>query len=138
MTVEATYSALRARLETAGLPVHDSAVVTDQDELVVATYYILFAPLPTDREERYAAGPSLDSTGDYDVDVRVVGATRTALLKAVDRLRAAFVGHRLSVPGRVCSPARVEMGKAELDRSIKPGLWVCDTGVLFTSRPGGS
>lgn len=138
MTVEAVYTALKARLETTGLPVHDSAVVNDDDELVEATYYILFAPLPSDREERYAQGPSLDSTGDFDVDVRVVGATHTALLKAVDRLRTAFVGHRLVVSGRSCTPARVEMGKAELDRSIKPGLWVCDTGIMFTSRPGGS
>lgn len=138
MTVEAVYTALKARLETTGLPVHYSAVVNDDDELVEATYYILFAPLPSDREERYAQGPSLDSTGDFDVDVRVVGATHTALLKAVDRLRTAFVGHRLVVSGRSCTPARVEMGKAELDRSIKPGLWVCDTGIMFTSRPGGS
>lgn len=138
MTVEAVYTALKSRLSTTGIPVHDSALVTDQDELIIATYYILFAPLPSDREERYAQGPSLDSTGDFDVDVRVVGATHTALLKAVDRLRSAFVGHRLVVSGRSCTPARVEMGKAELDRSIKPGLWVCDTGIMFTSRPGGS
>ena len=138
MTVEAVYTALKTRLETTGIPVHDSALVTDQDELIIATYYILFAPLPSDREERYAQGPSLDSTGDFDVDVRVVGATHTALLKAVDKLRSAFVGHRLVVSGRSCTPARVEMGKAELDRSIKPGLWVCDTGIMFTSRPGGS
>jgi hypothetical protein len=138
MTVEATYAALKSRLETTGLPVHDSAVVNDQDELIPGTYFILFAPLPSDREERYAQGPSLSSTGDFDVDVRVVGSTHTALLKAVDRLRTAFVGHRLVVSGRSCTPARVEMGKAELDRSIKPGLWVCDTGILFTSRPGGS
>lgn len=138
MTVESTYAALKSRLVTTGIPVHDSALVSDQDELVVATYYILFAPLPDDREERYAQGPSLDSAGDFDVDVRVVGATLSALLKAVDRLRGAFLGHRLVVAGRSCSPARVETGKAELDRSIKPGLWVCDTGILFTSRPGGS
>lgn len=138
MTVEATYAALRSRLESTGLPVHDSALVTAQDELVVATYYILFAPLPSGREERYAQGPSLDSTDDFDVDVRVVGATHRALLQAVDRLRAAFLGHRLVVSGRTCSPARVETGRAELDRSIKPGLRVCDTGILFTSRPGGS
>lgn len=138
MSVEATYAALRSRLGSTGLPVHDSAVVNDQDELVPGTYFILFAPLPSDREERYGQGPSMGSTADFDVDVRVVGATHSALLKAVDRLRAAFLGHRLVVPGRTCTPARIEAGKAELDRSIKPGLWVCDTGVLFTSRPGGS
>lgn len=138
MSVEAVYTALKARLESTGLPVHGSAMVTPQDELVQATYYILFAPLPSDREERYAQGPSLASTGDYDVDVRVVGVSQLALLKAVDRLRTAFLGHRLVVEGRVNSPARVETGQALLDRSIKPGLWVCDTGILFTSRPGGA
>lgn len=136
MSVEATYSALKARLESTGLPVYDSALVTDQDELVEATYYILFAPAPTDREERYTEAVSVDSAGDYDVDVRVVGHTHTALLKAVDRLRTAFVGHRLVVANRKCSPIHVEAGKALLDRSIKPGLWVCDLGLLFTLRPG--
>lgn len=136
MTVEATYSALKARLESTGLPVYSSALVTDQDELVQATYFILFAPTPTDREERYTEGVSVDSAGDYDADVRVVGHTHTALLKAVDRLRNAFVGHRLVVPGRSATPAHVEAGKAVLDRSIKPGLWVCDVGLLFTLRPG--
>lgn len=134
MSVEATYAALRSRLESTGLPVHDSALVTDQDELVIATYYILFAPTPTDRTERFTEAVSLDSAGDYDTDVRVVGHTRTALLKAVDRLRTAFVGHRLVVPDRQCTPIRVEAGKAVLDRSIKPGLWVCDMGLLFTLR----
>lgn len=138
MTVEAVYSALKSRLESTGLPVHDSALVNAQDQLVQATYFILFAPLPSDREERYARGPSLDSTGDFDVDVRVVGKTHTGLLQAVDKLRTAFVGHRLVVPGRWCTPARVEMGKALLDREVKPGLWVCDTGIMFTSRAGGS
>lgn len=137
MSVEATYAALKSRLESTGLPVYDSALVTAEDELIQATYYILFAPTPTDREERYTEAVSVDSTGDFDVDVRVVGYTHTALLKAVDRLRTAFVGHRLVVPGRSASPAHVEAGKAVLDRSIKPGLWVCDMGVLFTLRPGG-
>jgi len=135
MSVEATYLALKARLATTGIPVEDSAKVTDEDALEIGTYFILFAPLPTDREERYAEGVSVDSTGDYDVDVRVVAGSHTALLKAVDRLRGAFVGHRLVVSGRSCTPARVEAGKVDLDRSVKPGLWFCDTGILFTSRP---
>lgn len=138
MTVEATYGALRARLETTGLPVHDTALVTPQDALVVATYLILFAPLPDDLEERYSMPVAVEGPAEYDVDVRVVGASFTALLKAMDRVRSAVVGHRLVIPGRSCTPARLESGKAVLDRSIKPGLWVCDTGILFTSRPGGS
>lgn len=135
MSVEAVYAALRGRLESTGLPVHDSALVSPEDALVVATYFILFAPLPDTREERYAQGPSLTSTGDFDVDVRVVGASFTACLKAVDRLRNAFQGHRLVVSGWSASPARVEAGRVLLDREIKPGLWVCDTGILFTLRP---
>lgn len=137
MSVEAVHGALRARLESTGLPVHDSAVVNDQDELIVGTYFILFAPLPSDREERYAQGPSLLSTGDYDVDVRVVGATKTAALRAVDRLRSAFLSAPLVVPGWQPARVRVESGRLLLDREIKPGLWVCDTGLLFTLRPGG-
>lgn len=136
--IEATFEALRARLETTGLPVHDTALVNDQDELVVGTYLILFATLPDDLVERYTAGVDVDGPTEWDVDVRVVGASHAALLKALDRLRSAIVGHRLVVPGRVCSKARLEAGTAVLDRSIKPGLWVCDTGVLFTSRPGGT
>lgn len=136
MTVEATYSALRVRLESTGLPVYDSALVTDQDVLIPGTYYILFAPTPTDRTERFTEAVSVDSAGDYDVDVRVVGGTLNGLLKAVDGLRTAFVGHRLVVANRQCTPIQVEAGKALLDRSIKPGLWVCDTGLLFTLRPG--
>lgn len=136
MTVEATYSALRARLESTGLPVYDSALVTPEDELIPGTYFILFAPTPTDRTERFTEAVSVDSAGDYDVDVRVVGGTLTGLLGAVDRLRTAFVGHRLVVENRKCSPIHVEAGKALLDRSIKPGLWVCDMGLLFTLRPG--
>lgn len=134
MSVEATYTALKTRLETTGLPVHDSALVTDQDELIPGTYYILFAPAPTDRTERLTEAVSVDSAGDFDVDVRVVGGTLNGLLRAVDKLRTAFVGHRLVVVGRQCTPIQVEAGKAVLDRSIKPGLWVCDMGLLFTLR----
>jgi hypothetical protein len=134
MSVEAVYTALKARLATTGIPVHDSALVTAEDELVQATYYILFAPSPTDVAERFTEAVSVDSAGEYDVDVRVVGYTHSALLRAVDRLRTAFVGHRLVVTGRQCTPIKVEAGKAELDRSIKPGLWVCDLGLLFTLR----
>jgi len=135
MTVEAVYTALKSRALTTGLPVHDSALVSDQDELIQATYYILFAPSPTDVVERFTEAVSVGSTGDYDVDVRVVGVTLAALLKAIDRLRVAFVGHRLVVASRQCTPIKVEAGKAELDRSIKPGLWVCDLGLMFTLRP---
>lgn len=136
--IEQTYAAIRTRLESTGVPVHDTALVTAQDSLIVATYFILFATLPDDREDRYTMPVSATGPTDWDVDVRVVGASHAALLAAMGRLRSAFVGHRLVVPGRDCSPARIEAGTAELDRAIKPGLWVCDTGILFTSRPGGS
>lgn len=136
--IEETFAALKQRLQTTGLPVHDTALVTSQDQLVVATYFILFATLPDDREDRYAQAVSAAGPTDWDVDVRVVGASHSALLAALGRLRTAFVGHRLVVAGRDNSPARIEAGTAELDRAIKPGLWVCDTGILFTSRPGGS
>jgi hypothetical protein len=139
MTVEATYNAVRSRLETTLLPVHDTALVTPEDKLIVATYLILFAPLPDDLEEqRYTMPVGVEGPADFDIDVRIVGATFGALLKAMDRVRSAVVGHRFQIPGRWCNPARLETGKAELDRSIKPGLWVCDTGILFTSRPGGA
>lgn len=136
--IEETFTALKSRLQSTGLPVYDTALVTPQDTLVVATYFILFASLPDDREDRYAQAVAASGPVDWDVDVRVVGASHAALLAALGRLRTAFVGHRLVVSGRSCSAAQIEAGTAELDRSIKPGLWVCDTGILFTSRPGGS
>jgi hypothetical protein len=136
--IEATYTALKGLLETTLLPVNDSAVVTDEDELVRATYLILFAPVPDDVESRYAQGVTAAGVAEFDYDLRVVGATHAALLKALDRVRNMVVGKYLMVPGRQPSRMRMEFGKAELDRSVKPGLWVCDTGILFTSRPGGS
>lgn len=136
--IESTYAALRSRLESTGLPVYDTALVSSQDALVVATYLILFASLPDDREDRYGQAVAAAGPVDWDVDVRVVGASHGALLAALGRLRTAVVGHRFEIAGRSCSKARLESGTAELDRSIKPGLWVCDTGILFTSRPGGS
>lgn len=136
--IEATYTALKSLLETTLLPVHDSAVVNDQDELERATYLILFAPVPDDVESRYSMGVTSDGVAEFDYDLRIVGAAFSALLKAQDRVRNTIVGKYLTVPGRQPSRMRMEFGKSELDRSVKPGLWVCDTGILFTSRPGGS
>lgn len=134
--IEATYAALKSLLEGTGLPVHDSAVVNAEDELVRGTYLILFAPVPEDVEARYSLGVTAAGVAEFDYDLRIVGATFSALLRAQDRVRDAVVGKYLLVPGRQPSRLRMEFGGSELDRSVKPGLWVCDTGILFTSRPG--
>lgn len=131
-----TYEALKARLGETRWPVHPTALITPQDELVLAEYWLLTPPVPDDQLTRYMQAPAPDGAVEFDIDVKAVGWTPEVVLLMVGEFRRLFSGHRLSVPGRANDPARTEASKVELDRSVKPGLWSCDLGVIFTSRKG--
>ena len=132
----APYLALKDMLSETGYPVFPSARVTEQDELIREEYWLLTPPVGADREpERYSATYSPTGPVDYDIDVKAVGRTDEVVLVMIDKLRA-FVGSSVEVAGRVSSPLRLEAGPVSLDRTVKPGLWFCDLGLLFTSREG--
>lgn len=134
--IEETYAQVKGLLAATRLPVYETALVSDGDALVVATYLILDAPMPAEVEGRYAQGPA-DGLAEFDIDLRIVGATHLALLKAIDRVRAAVIGKTITVNGRGSSALRLELGKPDLDRSVKPGLFFVDTGIMFNLLPGG-
>lgn len=136
--IEAHLDALIARGASTGLPVHESAVVSAGDAYVEGTYLVWFASSPEGRQERYSEVVGPDSTADFDVDVKVCSTVSARVaLKALDRVRSAFQGHRLVVSGRVCSPIVFESGPIRRDPELKPGIYFADAGLVFTSRPGG-
>lgn len=62
-----------------------------------------------------------DVAGDYSVEVkwRVVTVDAAGLVDLVDALRTQFVGQRLEVPGRACSPFTGDMDDARHDSNAR-------------------
>lgn len=119
------------------VPVHESALVTPNDEFVQDGYIILFPSSPRDRVERYTATQMADGPADFDIDIKVCGVTPGQVIAILDRTRTTFLGGAFVVPGRQISGRQVEGGGVvRRDTSLKPGIYYADVGLLFTSRRG--
>lgn len=105
-------------------------------DAVRENYVILFPTAPlTLGDDRFLAPQSIDSTSDWEFDIRVVATTSGAVGELSGVVAARLIGHVLIVPGRTCTRIRLEPDETsdvEYDKTAQ--LYYQDLTFRFTSQ----
>ena len=142
--IRAHFDAVKARLLSnpiiAGFGVYDALRVNPTGERVAATYAVLFMGTPDELNDNRLSGPARpDSDAEFTAVVRSVSTTAGGVRAMQEQVLKTLVGHRLVVPGRVCSRISLDTGASDgvprPDESVKPVLFTADDYFEFQSLP---
>lgn len=128
--------AVKARLETLGLTVHDTAVVKDGAP-VPGNYYILYGGNPdTLLDERLTGGQVADMDREIGYVVRSVSLTADGARRMAADAFGVLVGWRPTITGRTCRGIRHGgSDPARPDRDVSPPIYYADDDYdLISSR----
>jgi hypothetical protein len=138
--VRAEWASFKTRME--GSPVLAGKVhpiIRKNGDEPVRTNYAVAKSAPPDRlgDGRMAGVQRRESDQRYTYDVRLVGTTSDALDVWGEALLGQMLGHRLSVPGRRCSPIELVENIEEGDGYDRTSdLYFRDLSFRFWSRRG--
>lgn len=137
MTVAAHFTAFRTRIQAHTMlanKTHTALRVNENGDPVRANYVIAYPGVPEALDDqRYTAVQDVDSTADFEWDVRVIAVDSDGLLQLTDAVLEQLVGHVLTVTGRKCTPIRLDGNRrARFDRDTD--LHYIDMTFMFQSR----
>lgn len=130
--------AVKVRVPALASKTFDGDAPLNADGTVRRETYLILHDFGFDRQddERLTVIVQDAADGRYRVVARVVATTRAATRDVVDTLKAALVGHTLTIAGRVCGALQVEPGPhpVERDDDVSPPLFWVDLDFIWRSQ----